>query len=109
MGQQRLNGHQHIAYGEFLRKLEGGMSSEQYQKVKAVIDGWDIEKLVSAIDSVNFSAAEARVEPAKYIYYNLGLRDLLVEVELNDEERRKIINKIAGAEIAHPRGDVERD
>ncbi len=106
---QILNARQHVVYGEFLQKLAGGMNSEQYQRVKSAIDGWDLERLVSAIDSINFSAPEARIEPTKNVYYGLGLRDLLKEVGLTNEERRGVINRIAGEEVAHRPTGAERE
>ena len=101
-----LNPHQQGTYEGFLQRLQKGMRRDQFEGVQRALSGRDLEPMLAVLDSLNHLAPEAkedRVRHVQHLYYGLGLRDVLKGVKLSDEERRTILNEIAGDEIVHPR------
>ncbi len=99
-----LNQRQQAILDSFLQKLKGNMTPDQFQQVEGVIKSqMDLEVLASRLDTLNHTAPEARHEPTKQVYYGLGIRNILADAGLDEDQRGKIINEVAGTEVAHRR------
>ena len=79
---QLLDNHQQEILGNFLDILRGGMKPNQFNKVNTEIGKLELSRLVSAIDSMNHSAPEAKVDLLRSLYYDSGLSEILKDAEL---------------------------
>jgi hypothetical protein len=103
---RHLDPHQQEVLDRFLGNLQGGMDPKQFKKVKKAVEGQDIVGLTSGLDSLNHAAPEEKPALVHDLYYS-GLRGILKDAGLDDEQRRNVLNGIAGTEVAHPRTQVE--
>lgn len=107
-----LNSRQRVIYEGFLSKLQGGMDRTQFEGVQQALQGRDLEPMLAILDSVNHLPPEANAERTRSIqrlYYGYGLREILKPIVPDDEARKVLLNKIAGAEVVHSRQRRENE
>ncbi len=62
--------------------------------------------ILAHLERLMYSAPEIRARKAYEMYYSGGLREFLKGLGFDDEERRQLINALAGQDVAHSRDKV---
>lgn len=101
---QNLNKRQEEILNGFLGKFENITSSKQYEEIKQNIGRLDLTEFTSELDSLNHAAPEERASIVSDIYLHGGLRELLKDAGLSNQERANILNNLAGETIVRLRG-----
>ena len=76
-------------------------SDDQVDLFTRIENSENRDTILSSISTLMHTAPEARGGITRYLYENTGLREILKGLSFDEDERRELLNGLAGVEVVH--------